>query len=288
MLAGRYLRARRREGFISVISLFSFLGILLAYGFVGPLASLLEQKLEESTKMFQTVKVTLLASLNGYAPQVAVEFGRISAGGVSAPFEPLSSTSLLEAYLRLVRSLRRQKSAPAVELRRDDIEILAHYLQEKGEIVVERLGALMGATRSQRTAMAGLFATGAVVIGHLRNIRRFDVLITRVRHLQRRWQICPQLETVHPALRVALGHFLMQNAAAGRHPLHVARAQLALVAEAVTVFHGSRQNIGDRFNPAMRMPGEAAEIVSRVFIAEIVEQKEWVKVLRLAKSERAL
>jgi len=96
---------------------------------------------------------------------IVVEFGRITAGGVSAPFEPLSSTSLLEAYLRLVRSLRRQKSAPAVELRRDDIEILAHYLQEKGEVVVERLGALMGATRSQRTAMAGLFATGAVVIG---------------------------------------------------------------------------------------------------------------------------
>lgn len=96
---------------------------------------------------------------------IVVEFGRITAGGVSAPFEPLSSTSLLEAYLRLVRSLRRQKSAPAVELRRDDIEILAHYLQEKGEIIVERLGALMGATRSQRTAMAGLFATGAVVIG---------------------------------------------------------------------------------------------------------------------------
>jgi chemotaxis protein MotA len=54
----------------------TFLGILLAYGFVGPLASLLEQKLEESTKMFQTVKVTLLASLNGYAPALAVEFGR--------------------------------------------------------------------------------------------------------------------------------------------------------------------------------------------------------------------
>ena len=26
--------------------------------------------------MFQTVKVTLLASLNGYAPAIAVEFGR--------------------------------------------------------------------------------------------------------------------------------------------------------------------------------------------------------------------
>ena len=54
----------------------TFLGILLAYGFVGPLASLLDQKAEESTKMFQTIKVTLLANLNGYAPAMAVEFGR--------------------------------------------------------------------------------------------------------------------------------------------------------------------------------------------------------------------
>ena len=54
----------------------TFLGILLAYGFVGPLAGVLEQKLHESTKMFQTIKVTLLSSLNGYAPALAVEFGR--------------------------------------------------------------------------------------------------------------------------------------------------------------------------------------------------------------------
>jgi chemotaxis protein MotA len=54
----------------------TFLGILLAYGFVGPLATLLQHKLDESTKMLQCIKVTLLASLNGYAPQVAVEFGR--------------------------------------------------------------------------------------------------------------------------------------------------------------------------------------------------------------------
>lgn len=54
----------------------TFLGILLAYGFVGPLASLLEKKLHESTKMLQCIKVTLLASLNGYAPALAVEFGR--------------------------------------------------------------------------------------------------------------------------------------------------------------------------------------------------------------------
>jgi chemotaxis protein MotA len=54
----------------------TFLGILLAYGFIGPLGNLLEQKADESTKMFQTIKVTLLANLNGYAPAMAVEFGR--------------------------------------------------------------------------------------------------------------------------------------------------------------------------------------------------------------------
>lgn len=54
----------------------TFLGILLAYGFVGPLASLAEQKLHESTKLFHCIKVTLLANLNGYAPSLAIEFGR--------------------------------------------------------------------------------------------------------------------------------------------------------------------------------------------------------------------
>jgi chemotaxis protein MotA len=54
----------------------TFIGILFAYGFVGPLSGLIQQKLEEATKELQCVKVTLLACLQGYAPQVAVEFGR--------------------------------------------------------------------------------------------------------------------------------------------------------------------------------------------------------------------
>jgi chemotaxis protein MotA len=54
----------------------TFLGILLAYGFVAPLATLLEQKADEGTKELQCVKVTLLASMQGYAPSIAVEFGR--------------------------------------------------------------------------------------------------------------------------------------------------------------------------------------------------------------------
>jgi chemotaxis protein MotA len=54
----------------------TFLGILVSYGFVSPVASLLEQKANEGSKIYQVVKVVLLASMSGYAPQVAVEFGR--------------------------------------------------------------------------------------------------------------------------------------------------------------------------------------------------------------------
>lgn len=54
----------------------TFLGILISYGFVAPIASQLEQKSEESGKIYQCIKSVLLASMNGYAPQVAVEFGR--------------------------------------------------------------------------------------------------------------------------------------------------------------------------------------------------------------------
>jgi len=53
----------------------TFLGILLSYGFIGPLASRLEQKVDESTKELNCVKATLLANLQGYAPALAVEFG---------------------------------------------------------------------------------------------------------------------------------------------------------------------------------------------------------------------
>ncbi len=54
----------------------TFLGILLAYGFAEPLAGLLEQKIEDAGKELQCIKTTLLASMQGYAPQVAIEFGR--------------------------------------------------------------------------------------------------------------------------------------------------------------------------------------------------------------------
>jgi chemotaxis protein MotA len=54
----------------------TFLGILLSYGFIEPIANQMNQKVEEGSKIYQCIKVVLLSSMNGYAPQVAVEFGR--------------------------------------------------------------------------------------------------------------------------------------------------------------------------------------------------------------------
>ena len=54
----------------------TFLGILLAYAFAEPLAGLLEQKVEENGKELQCIKTTLLASMQGYNPATAIEFGR--------------------------------------------------------------------------------------------------------------------------------------------------------------------------------------------------------------------
>lgn len=54
----------------------TFLGILLAYAFAEPLAGVLEQKVEENGKELQCIRTTLLASMQGYNPSTAIEFGR--------------------------------------------------------------------------------------------------------------------------------------------------------------------------------------------------------------------
>ena len=77
----------------------TFLGILLSYGFIGPLANVAEQRVAEQTKMFQCIKVTILASLNGYAPAIAVEFGRKVLFSTERP-----SFSELEEHVRRVKS----------------------------------------------------------------------------------------------------------------------------------------------------------------------------------------
>lgn len=54
----------------------TFLGIFMGYAIFEPMAGTLDQKLEEDTKELQCIKTTLLASMQGYPPSTAIEFGR--------------------------------------------------------------------------------------------------------------------------------------------------------------------------------------------------------------------
>lgn len=54
----------------------TFLGILVSYGLVGPIAAAMEARAHEEGKAFEVVKMALVASVRGYPPQVAVEFAR--------------------------------------------------------------------------------------------------------------------------------------------------------------------------------------------------------------------
>ena len=54
----------------------TFLGILLSYGFAAPMSTALKHKAEAEVKFLGVIKICIMGTLNGYTPQIAVEFGR--------------------------------------------------------------------------------------------------------------------------------------------------------------------------------------------------------------------
>jgi hypothetical protein len=93
---------------------------------------------------------------------------------------------------------------------------------------------------------------------------------------------------MHTALLIALGHFLMENATTGSHPLHIASGHFAFVAQTVGVLDRTGEHIRDRLDPAMWMPGESRQVIFRILIAEVVQQQEGIEFLRFTEAESAL
>jgi chemotaxis protein MotA len=54
----------------------TFVGIFIAYSFVGPMASRLAEVAHSEIKMFECIKAAIVATSNGLPPQLAVEFAR--------------------------------------------------------------------------------------------------------------------------------------------------------------------------------------------------------------------
>ena len=93
---------------------------------------------------------------------------------------------------------------------------------------------------------------------------------------------------MHPPMRIPFRHLLVQDAAAGRHPLHVAGAEAAAIAQAVAVIHRACEHVRDGLDAAVRMPWETREIVRRVFVPEVVEEQKGIEFGGVAEPERPL
>jgi chemotaxis protein MotA len=80
---------------MSIALVGTFLGILASYAFVGPIAADMKNRAEQMSAFFLTIKTCLMANVNGYAPAIAIEFGR-----KSIPNQYRPSFHELEAYLQ--------------------------------------------------------------------------------------------------------------------------------------------------------------------------------------------
>ena len=63
----------------------TFLGILLCYGMVGPLASNMSKNVDEEHSYYHVLRVVMLAFIKGTAPIMAVEMGRRAIPGHARP-----------------------------------------------------------------------------------------------------------------------------------------------------------------------------------------------------------
>jgi chemotaxis protein MotA len=81
----------------------TFLGILLCYGVVGPLASRLEKLGETETQFLQVLRIAIVAFARGASPILAVEYARRSI-----------PTELRPSFVDMETTLRRDAKIPAV------------------------------------------------------------------------------------------------------------------------------------------------------------------------------
>jgi chemotaxis protein MotA len=76
----------------------TFLGVLLCYGFVGPMGKNIEHAVVEKMLYLKVLKVALISFLGGSAPKVAVEFGR-----------RVVPTNVQPSFMELEEAMRKKK-----------------------------------------------------------------------------------------------------------------------------------------------------------------------------------
>jgi hypothetical protein len=72
-------------------------------------------------------------------------------------------------------------------------------------------------------------------------------------------------------------HFTVNNASAGRHPLHPTVLQQAFMACAVTMPHSPSNHVGDGFKATVWVVWKAAAVIIGVIAPKIVQHQKRVK-----------
>lgn len=83
----------------------TFLGVLVGYGFVAPIATTLDNRRMATIKILHSMKVVLLASTNNFAPSIAVEMARKVLYSDSRP-----NSKELEDILKEIKSNKTSES----------------------------------------------------------------------------------------------------------------------------------------------------------------------------------
>jgi chemotaxis protein MotA len=89
----------------------TFLGILLCYGLVGPLAARMGKATDEERAFLNVLRVVMIAFLKGIAPIMAVEIGRRAVPGHVRP----SFKQVEEACRGAKAEAAAEAAAPAAE-----------------------------------------------------------------------------------------------------------------------------------------------------------------------------
>jgi hypothetical protein len=110
-------------------------------------------------------RIDLVALLLPRVPlQVDPAAGVLRIAGIERTFPPGDPVALLTAYLDVVRTLRRGRDPAVLTLRRADLEVLAATLGTDPATVVDRLGALLGASAASRRSLLLTVTAGATMV----------------------------------------------------------------------------------------------------------------------------
>ena len=80
-------------------------------------------------------------------------------------------------------------------------------------------------------------------------------------------------------------NLLVDNTAAGCHPLDISRGDYPTVPQAVAMFHITLEHIGDGFDAPVRMPRKPAEVFRRFIRTKVIKQQERVELRFIAEAK---